>query len=156
MRKLRLYIDMDGVLCDFYNTAQKMKQDNPKVQYPQGTWGFFENLPPIPGAIEAYKKLEEYFDVRILTKASEFNIGSYSGKAYWVLKNLGFEAQCKMNFSGDKASLIGDILVDDQLNANQANFKGILIRFGTEDSPNWDVVYKQLIELHMKHHTLPK
>lgn len=156
--KERLWIDMDGVLCDFFGAAKKRIQEEPKIQFPQAEYGFFENLPPLEGAIESYKKLEELYDVRILTRASEFNIGCYSAKAFWVRKYLGFLAQRKMVFSSDKAIAIGEILVDDQTNANQEKFgeeigDGVLMRFGSTDFPDWKITYAHLLDRHVKFHT---
>ena len=61
MKKKRIYIDLDGVLCDFKGQYYKLKNDF--VPNPQTTYGFYTNLPVIPGAIETYKWLEERFDV---------------------------------------------------------------------------------------------
>lgn len=146
MKKI-VWIDMDGVLCDYYNTAKKFLAQNPKVAYPQSVYGFFIDLPPILGAIQSYKELEKHFDVRILTRASHMNINCYSEKAYWVRKHLGLEAQEKMVFSGDKSIVKGDYLIDDTLNAKQDEFTGTLIRFGTEEFNDWFKVMGKLRKL---------
>ena len=57
--KKRVYVDMDGVLCNFYKAAKQALTDNPKQKYPQSQWGFFLKLEEIPGAIEGFRKLEE-------------------------------------------------------------------------------------------------
>lgn len=136
----RVYIDMDGVLCNFYDAAKEYIRNNPGVRYPQSIIGFFYNLKEIPGAIESFKKLSEKYDVWILTKPSFRNTNCYTEKADWVRDNLGYEFQKKTILCGDKSLLKGDYLIDDQLNANQEKFEGKLIRFGTKKFDNWNKV----------------
>ena len=50
--KKRVYVDMDGVLCNFYKAAKQALTENPNQKYPQSQWGFFLKLEEIPGAIE--------------------------------------------------------------------------------------------------------
>lgn len=73
-----MYIDMDGVLCDFYNAARKHISENPDQKFPQSKLGFFLNLKPMEGAIDAFKKLSEKYDVWILTRPSSRNVNCYS------------------------------------------------------------------------------
>lgn len=47
MQMKTIYIDMDGVLCDFYNAAREEIMKNPKQPFPQSKWGFFLKLKPI-------------------------------------------------------------------------------------------------------------
>ena len=141
-----IYIDMDGVLCDYYNEHIEELKRNPKQPYPQGKWGFFLKLKPIKDAIESYKLLEEHFDVCILTRPSARNVNSFSEKAQWIWDYLGFEALDKSVFSGNKARLIGDYLIDDQNNANQSNFKGEWIKFGSDSFPDWKTVIDYIIK----------
>jgi 5'(3')-deoxyribonucleotidase len=131
-----VYVDMDGVLVDYYNAHKAEIARNPKQPYPQGKWGFFLTLKPLPGAIEAYKLLEEHFDVCILTKPSHKNVNCYTEKAQWIWDYLGIDALEKAVFSCDKARAIGDYLIDDQLNANQENFKGELVRITPDHFPD--------------------
>jgi len=153
-KRLELLIDMDGVMCDHTGGMRKKSREFPDVEWPQSIPGFWEELNPLVGAVETYKELEEYYDVAILTKPSEYNLISYSEKAAWVRKHLGFEAQKKMFMGGDKARVTGHLLVDDQLNANQINFHGKLLRFGLDEFPNWAVLRKYLMDLHYKVHKL--
>ena len=39
-----IYIDMDGVLCDFQKEHDKRLKEYPMQQYPQAAYGFFESI----------------------------------------------------------------------------------------------------------------
>jgi len=131
---------MDGVLCDFEGAFKKELSVNTKQPFPQSQYGFFINLLPIPGAIEAVNKLKKDYEVWILTRPSVHNISCYSEKALWVKNHLGFEMQERTILCTDKSLLKGDYLIDDQTNHGQLDFEGELIHFGTKDFPNWKSV----------------
>jgi 5'-nucleotidase len=139
MKKLIVYVDMDGVLCNFYSAAKSALIENPDQKYPQSKWGFFLKLKEIPGAIEGFNKLKEKYDVWILTRPSFQNVNCYTEKAQWIWDHLGYDVLKKTIMSPDKSLLKGDYLIDDQLNAGQAEFEGVLLRFGT-DFPDWDSI----------------
>jgi len=131
----RIYIDMDGVLCDFKSHYNNLKSDY--VPHPQTTYGFYTTMPEIPGAIETYKWLEERFDVWILTRPSYWNPLCYTEKRVWVENHLGFETCRKLILSFDKTLFKGDYLIDDNIHDG---FEGELIHFGTDKFPNWESV----------------
>ena len=139
-RLKRVYIDMDGVLCDFEGAFKKELSLNPRQPYPQSQYGFFINLKPLPGAIESVNKLKKDFEVWILTRPSVYNISCYSEKALWVKNYLGFEMQERTILCTDKSLLKGDYLIDDQTNHGQKDFEGELIHFATKEFPNWSSV----------------
>lgn len=143
--KKRLYIDMDGVLCNFYKAAKKALQENPTQRYPQSQWGFFLKLEEISGAIEAFNKLQEKYDVWILTRPSFRNVNCFTEKAQWVWDHLGFNAVEKTIMAGDKSLLKGDYLIDDMDGDGQPNFEGEWIRFGSYKYPDWNSVLKYLL-----------
>lgn len=141
--KKKLYIDMDGVICDFYKPFD-LEYSHSNL-YPHSRKGFFIELDPIEDGIESLKELEKYYDVWILTRPSPHNIHCYSEKAEWVNKYLGFDMLNKTILCTDKSLLKGDFLVDDMLEHGQADFEGEHIHFGTSKFPNWKIVKNYLI-----------
>lgn len=146
MNKKVIMVDMDGVLCDFYNASKKALIENPKQPYPQSQWGFFLKLAPIEDAIDSFKELEKYFDVWILTRPSAYNVNCYTEKAQWVWDHLGFKTLEKTILSCDKSRIKGDYLIDDQDNAGQDKFEGEWINFGNSEFPNWKKVLRYILD----------
>jgi 5'(3')-deoxyribonucleotidase len=144
MRK-RIYVDMDDVLCDYFKAASLAILKNPNQPYPQSKWSFYLDLEEIPGAIEGFRKLQDKYDVWILTRPSFYNINSFSEKAQWVLNHLGFEIVQKTIMCGDKSLLKGDYLIDDMTNAGQLDFEGEFIEFGSNKFPDWTTVTEYLM-----------
>jgi len=143
--KKLVYVDMDSVLCDFVTPFELEKKLNPEQPFPQSRMGFFIDLLPIEGAIESFKKLEEKYDVWILSRPSVQNINCYSEKALWVKKYLGIEVQKKLILACDKSLLKGDYLIDDALEHGQSEFEGELIHFGQEKFKDWKSVVNYLM-----------
>jgi 5'-nucleotidase len=104
---------------------------------------FFE-AEPMPGAIEAYNKLIEVFDVYLLTSAPWKSMGSTEAKQRWVMKYLGASADKRMIVSHNKNLMIGDYLIDDRTANGAGEFKGELIQFGTKKYPDWNAVLDYL------------
>jgi 5'-nucleotidase len=157
--KKRLLIDMDGVIASYYTgflNAWREKYPNRVVvsadevltfyleeTYPpeykedilaitQGK-GFFENLPPIEGAIEALEEIwnsEEYepflctapdMDSEDLMCATE--------KLRWIEALLGYKWLKRTIMANDKTMIDGDILIDDKPTINGLQ------------KPNWQRVF---------------
>lgn len=137
----RIYIDMDGVLCDFKSSYLRARQEQPEVEFPQSIPGIFENLEPMPDAIESVIYLCDIADVYVLSAPSTRNPLSYTEKRIWIEKYFGYEFCKKLILAPNKSLLMGDYLIDDfGSGKGQEGFQGKLIHFGTPAFPNWKTV----------------
>ena len=143
--KPRCFVDMDGVLCDFFGAFKDVRRKDPNFKFPQSRIGFFKNLEPMPDAIESFNKLKEHYDVWILTRPSFKNINCFNEKAEWVLEHLGFDVLEKTIMCGDKSLVKGDYLIDDNGQNGQPEFEGEWIEFASESFPDWTAVIDYLI-----------
>ncbi len=149
MKNKIVYVDMDGVLCDFKGAFQTKRSENPDIKYPQSQYGFFRNLLPMPGALDAMNELKrnEKIDLYILTAPSIYNPLSYSEKREWVEKHLGMDMVKKLIISPHKGLNKGDYLIDDNnTGSGQDSFEGELIHFGTKRFSDWNKVTAYLAE----------
>ena len=136
-----IYVDMDDVLCNYQKAHKAALEKNSLTKYPQSQKGFFENLEPNAGALEAVTFLREHFDVYILTAPSTRNPLSYTEKRLWVEKYFAYEFTKKLILCSNKGLLKGDLLIDDHVSGKgQEAFEGRLIHFGSEDFPDWKTV----------------
>jgi 5'(3')-deoxyribonucleotidase len=145
IKKPILYIDMDGVLCNFFKAAKRALTDNPTQKYPQSQWGFFLKLEEIPNAIASVNKLKYKYDIHILTRPSFRNVNCFTEKAQWIWDHLGFEFLENTIMSGDKSLLKGDYLIDDMNTCGQSDFEGEWIEFGSSKFPDWNVITEYLL-----------
>lgn len=142
-----VYIDMDSVLVDFEHgidqlseeTYQEYRDDLDEVP------GFFRDLPPIDGAIEAFHKLSEQYDVYILSTAPWRNPSAWIDKLLWVKKHLPQVAQKRLILSHNKHLNKGHYLIDDRKANGAGDFEGEHIHFGQEPFTNWDAVLDYLL-----------
>ena len=147
MKKPILFIDMDGVLCNFTKASCQAKLDNSLQLFPQAQWGFFLRLEEMPDAINSIKILEKKYDVWILTRPSFPNVNSFTEKAQWIWDHIGYYMVEKIIMSGDKSKVgeVGDFLIDDMNTDKQSEFKGEWIEFGSSKFPNWESVVDYLM-----------
>lgn len=138
MKKEILYCDLDGVIVD-YDKFKHLSEDQKREQ------GFFANLPAIEGSIEAFKKLNEHFDVYILSTAPWSNTHAWSEKRIWVEQHLGEFAFKRLILSHNKGLLKGKYLIDDRLMNGVTEFEGEHIHFGSPCFPNWHSVLDYLM-----------
>lgn len=146
MDRIRIYLDMDGVICDYQKAYENNKH---KLTYPQSELGFFSNLEFLEDAEESFRYLESKYDVWILTRPSFKNIHCYSEKIKWIVNNLGEHMVEKTIISPVKNIIShGEFLIDDTTNAGQLEFQGIFIHF-----KDWKTTIEQL-ESYMKEKTI--
>ncbi|MFA5830153.1 MAG: hypothetical protein WC843_06755 [Candidatus Gracilibacteria bacterium] len=148
MNKKILYIDMDNVLVDFSSGIAKISDDL-KHEYNDRldeVPGIFDLMDPMPGAIEAYKKLSTLFDTYILSTAPWKNPSAWQHKLEWVHKYLHDEAYKRLILAHHKNLLRGDYLIDDREKNGAKEFEGQLILFGSEQFPDWSHVLTYLKE----------
>lgn len=143
-----LYIDMDNTLVDFQSGVKRVSsiyadfiERGKEDEIP----GIFALMDPMPGAIEAYKTLSTHFETYILSTAPWKNPTAWSDKLLWVQKYLGEYGYKRLILTHHKDLNRGDFLVDDDPKGKATRFQGELIKFGSEEFPNWKVVEKCLL-----------
>ena len=135
-----LLIDMDGVLADFETGFERMwRQRYPELpsvpledrknfytekDYPEELRplaksisrlkGFYRNLPPIQGGIDALVELSEIYDVRICTSPHTDYENCVLEKYQWVDEHFGREWIRKIILTKDKTFVMGKYLIDDK------------------------------------------
>lgn len=147
-----LYIDMDGVLADFWT---RMCELHPELkQMVDGAVGeymdhlleyhspnVFNTLNPMEGAVEAFHLLAEVYDVHILSTPAWCAPMSYTHKRLWVERVLGEPAKKRLILGHNKNLLRGDYIIDDRKAHGVDIFEGEHIHFRTKEFPGWiDVV----------------
>ncbi len=140
-----IYIDMDGVICNYQEMMTRFKQRAPWLEFPQTKEDFWTKLNPIPGAINAVNELRKLSEVYILTAPSVKNPSSYSGKRIWIEKYFDESFCHKLIICPNKGLLKGDLLIDDNLGGKgQESFNGRLLKFGFGPYLTWDLVLRDV------------
>lgn len=124
---MKIIFDLDDTLASYSEEHYKLRSH--VYPYPQHNRHFYKTMPVILGAVSLFKYLKSQgHDVYIATAPSVLNPETYTGKAVWVLDNLGQEALDNLIIISDKSLLQGDILIDDHLKGKgQEDFKGLVI-----------------------------
>lgn len=147
MNKKRLFFDMDGVLVDFQSGIDKLSEDV-KKEY-EGRLdevpGVFALMSPMPGAIDAVHKLQEKYDVYILSTAPWKNPSAWSDKVKWVTEHLDDVFHKRMVITHCKHLCEGDYLIDDRGKNGASEFKGEWIQFGSDRFADWKSVLSYLL-----------
>ena len=111
--------------------------------------GFFRDLPVIDGAVEAVRKLQEKYEVYVVSAAMEFK-NSLEDKFDWLNEHFPFISWKNIIFCGEKIVKV-DVMIDDRIK-NFTDFKGRPLLFTSphnvlitdyERVDNWQqVLYK--------------
>ena len=143
---------MDGVLVDFQSGIDSLS-DNEKEIY-KGRYdevpGIFSKMIPKDGALKAFEKLSNSFEVYILSTAPWDNPSAWTDKLLWVKKHLGTQAHKKLILSHNKHLNAGDFLIDDRMANGADRFQGEHIHFNPEVHPqfkDWDSVLDYILPL---------
>ena len=107
--KKTIYIDLDNTLADYLGMCDEMHLIPAEAKH---TVGFFRKLRPMPGAVEAYDKLNEYFNVYILSTGPWGNSHSLCEKVECIKEHLP-SAHKNIIFSHYKDLCRCDYLIDD-------------------------------------------
>jgi 5'(3')-deoxyribonucleotidase len=107
MKRKTIYVDMDGVLADYDGRCVELNVDPNNTDNIEG---FFRSLKPLPGAIEAYRKLNKIHDVYVLTTAPWDNPTALSEKNAWIKEYLP-EAYKRVIYTHHKNFLLAEISV---------------------------------------------
>ncbi len=145
-----IYVDLDGVVADFDKgrSEHPLSGVTPYIGRPDKLPGVYENLAPIPNAIESVNKLlkDSNFKVYFLSTAPWDNPEAWMHKRLWVAKHFD-EKLIRKNLilCHHKQLLIGDYLIDDRRFNGASEFKGEWIHFGSALFPDWNRVLDYLI-----------
>ena len=140
MSKLTIYLDMDGVLANF----EKAAAQHPDIKRPDLHLDF-SKFEPMPGAIDAVKKIIAMgHDVFIATTPPWNNPSAWGQKRDWVEEHLP-QLKRKMFLTHRKDLLKGDILVDDSTYRGQYDFDGTFMHFGKHF--DWDMVVNTIEQI---------
>lgn len=139
---MRIYVDMDDVMCQFSAARREALRNEPHIEYPQSVPGFFLGLKPISGAVETVNRLRADFDVYVLTAPSTRNPHCYTEKRLWIENQFDYPFTKRLIISPNKALLKGNFLIDDHTEGTgQEDFDGTVIHFGSDAFPDWSAVH---------------
>lgn len=121
-------IDMDDIVCRLLPKALRVFNEdhgtsvtvedittwNTKpATYALDRAGFFDDLEPVPGAIDSVERLRASgkFDLRFLT--SPWNPACATSKYNWILRHFPWADISFVHLTHAKWSVFGDFLIDD-------------------------------------------
>lgn len=159
MEKEILYLDMDGVLVNLDHTIKRWFETYPHLKeryngFPDHIHGIFRDPDPIDGAVNGVLQLHNSgkYELFVATAAPWGNPPAAMDKRFWIEKHFGNLFHKRLFITHRKDLLIGNYLVDDSLGNGAKDFKGTLLRFGTDYKtglinkyPTWDDLLKRLL-----------
>jgi 5'-nucleotidase len=149
MERKRILIDMDHVMADITSQYIKWYKDATGTEIERGdlsgkpedlaftqpqlireflhTPGFFRNTAVMPGSQEVIEKLNEVFELFIVSAAMEFP-QSLIEKYEWLGEHFPFIHWQQIILCGSKKPISGDFMIDDHFK-NLRNFNGEKLLF---------------------------
>lgn len=121
-------LDMDDMICRLafkalriYNEdhGTSVTQDDvvswgmPCIEYALDRPGFFDDLAPMPGAIENIERLRASPDIRLRFITSPWNSASAVSKYAWLARHFSWATPRFVHLTHDKWAVYGDYLLDD-------------------------------------------
>lgn len=143
-----LFIDMDGVVCDFDGRIGAMISAGIPEATAIASKGLFASLEPISGALESIHDLEDKYEIYFLSTAPWSNVYAWTEKREWIGKHFDKRFKRKLILSSNKGLLRGDYLIDDRTANGVGDFQGEHIHFGTSKFPGWKAVRDYLMKKH--------
>ncbi|MDA5457897.1 5' nucleotidase, NT5C type [Weissella confusa] len=148
MNKPKLFLDMDNVLVDTLLILNAIDMAGETVAKPDQIPGIFRDLPPVPGAIDAVNKLNDYYELYILSTAPWQNVSAWQDKLIWLQHHFGDDEKSpfykRVILAHDKslARTPGGILVDDRpyhgaSGWDDAEMDSQWIQYGYESKMTW-------------------
>lgn len=141
----RIIIDMDEVIADPMGEMIRWYNDEygaePDMNRMIGSWvkgfpeehqplimerikspGFFRHLPVMEDAVDVLRRLNEHYELFIVSAAMEFP-NSLKDKYDWLMEHFPFLTWKQIALTGSKDLVFGDFMIDDHVK-NLKNFKG--------------------------------
>lgn len=141
----RLFVDMDGVICDF----NKGKMDHCINGYDSVNIipNFFRKLKPLKDSVNSVNKIihSKKYDVYILSTAPWSDPSSWTDKRLWLEDYFDQKLNKRLILSHRKDFLKGDLLIDDRPNNGAKEFEGEWIHFGSDRFPDWETILNYLL-----------
>jgi 5'-nucleotidase len=154
IRKMRrILVDMDGVLADVYHRffeLHKGESGEPlsiqniiglkeEEAFPNqlkwvNTPGFFRNVPVMPGSRQGLMRLNDNFEVVVVSMATQFP-KSLIDKQLWLAEHFPYIRWEQIIFCGRKDIINADIMIDDH-SKNLDNFNGETIMYSQPHNMN--------------------
>ncbi|MGX7394982.1 5' nucleotidase, NT5C type [Carnobacterium mobile] len=160
---VRIAIDMDEVIADFYYKDLQMYNDlyesnlqlsdlndqyvseiypetDKIMKFIRNTKGFFKDLPVIEDAQEVIKELMLTHEVFITSAAMDFP-NSFDDKFYWLQDKFPFIEKKNIVFCGNKSIIKADYLIDDHIH-HFDGFAGTGLLFTAHHNKQIDFPYR--------------